>query len=181
MVASASRTRPVVELDGAADVDAAGIDLVRDAAHPALEHGAQARQAARLADRGEEDFFLELDVIVPDDGNLEFFARSEVREDARLAHPGDLGQQADGQPLEALVGRQSQRRLDDRGARLQPLLQGTGRSAKGGGVVHGVCRDKPAFVGVPPVSSATRKVGRAKKSNGRSILQTSAPHANPTP
>ena len=50
---SASRTGPgpVVELDRAADVDAARVDLDRDAPHPAVEQRAQARQAARLAHR----------------------------------------------------------------------------------------------------------------------------------
>ena len=46
---SASRTGPgpVVELDRAADVDAARVDLDRDALHPAVEQRAQPRQAAR--------------------------------------------------------------------------------------------------------------------------------------
>ena len=45
----AHRAGAVVELDRAADVDAAGVDLDRDAAHPAVEQRAQPRQAARRA------------------------------------------------------------------------------------------------------------------------------------
>ena len=44
----AHRAGPVVELDRAADVDAARVDLDRDALDPALEQRPQPRQAARL-------------------------------------------------------------------------------------------------------------------------------------
>src|SRR5882724_8780037 len=80
----AHRPRAVVELDRAADIDAAGIDLHRDPAYPALEERAQPRQATRLGHRGCEYFFFEARVVLADDRDLQLLARAKVGEDARL-------------------------------------------------------------------------------------------------
>ena len=101
--ASASRTGPgpVVELDRAADVDAARVDLDRGALHPVGEH-ARAGAAGRAApQRGVEHFLLEARVVLADHRDLQFLARAEVGEHARLAHLRDLGQRADRQALQA--------------------------------------------------------------------------------
>ena len=124
MSTRASRTGPgpVVELDRAADIDAARVDLDRDPLQPAVEQRAQPRQAARRRHRRAEHLFLELGVVLADDRDLQLLARAEVGEDARLAHPGDLGQGADRQPFEADVRRERERGVDDRGARLRPFI-----------------------------------------------------------
>ena len=70
----AHRPGPVIELDRAADVDAARIHLHRNPAHPALEQRAQPRQAARLADGGEEHLFLEAGVVFADHRDLQLLA-----------------------------------------------------------------------------------------------------------
>ena len=120
----AHRARPVVELHRAADVDAARIDFDRGALHPVGEHGAQARQAARLLQRRVEHLFLEALVVLADHRDLQFLARAEVGEHARLAHLRDLGQRADGQAFQADLRGQAQRRVDDGGLGLLAFLQG---------------------------------------------------------
>ena len=55
----AHRARPVLELDRAADVDAARVDFDRGALHPVVEHRAQSRQAARRRHGRVEHLFLE--------------------------------------------------------------------------------------------------------------------------
>src|ERR1035438_9655467 len=73
----AHRARPVVELDGAADVDAARIDLDGDALEPAIEESMQARQAARLTHRRAKDLVLEARVVLAYDRDLQLLARAE--------------------------------------------------------------------------------------------------------
>ena len=133
----AHRAGPVVELDRAADVDAARVDLHRDAPHPALEQRAQPRQAARLVHGGEEHLFLEARVVLADHGDLQFLARAEVREDARLAHLRHLGQRADRQALQPHVRGQAERRVQDGGARLLALVQGLRRGRAAAAVAGG--------------------------------------------
>ena len=50
------------------------------------------RQPARLEKRRHEDFLFEPVVVLADDRDLQFLARTEVGEDARLAHLRDFGQ-----------------------------------------------------------------------------------------
>jgi hypothetical protein len=64
-------------------------------------------------------------------GNLQFLARAEVRKDARLAHARGYGQRAYGQALEPGLGRQMQRRIEDVGLGLLPLVQTTRFAAQG--------------------------------------------------
>ena len=88
------------------------------------EQRAQARQAARLLHGRVEDLFLETRVVFADHGDLQFLARAEMGEHARLAHLGDFGQGADGQAFQADLRGQAQRRIDDGGLGLLALLQG---------------------------------------------------------
>ena len=135
----AHRAGTVVELDRAADIDAAGVDLDRDSAHPALEQGAQPRQAARRAHRGPEHLVLELRVVLADDRDLQLLARAEVGEHARLAHAGHLGQGADRQSLEADMRGERERRVENGGACLAAFHERADRrrisGAVGGGIV----------------------------------------------
>ena len=75
----ANRAGPVVVLDRAADVDAAGGDFDADLLDPAGVHGLQARQAARLLHGRVEHFLLEAVVVQLDHFDLQprFFARRE--------------------------------------------------------------------------------------------------------
>ena len=155
----AHRAGPVVELHRAADVDAARVHLHRHAAQPALEQRTQPRLAARFLDGREEHLFLEACVVFANDGDLKFLARTEVGEDAGLAHHRDFGQRADGQTLQPHVRGQAECSLQDRGARLLALLQGLGqRPRRGSGLGDGF-------------GGQTHKM--QLNTNVRSILQTS--------
>jgi len=120
----AHRPGAVVEFDGAADVQAPRIDLDGGPVHPVAKQRSQPRQAARLLHRRIEHLLLEARVVLVDDGDLEFLARAEVGEHARLAHAGGFGQRADRQPFQADLRRQRQRGVDDGGLGLLPLVQG---------------------------------------------------------
>jgi hypothetical protein len=155
----AHRAGPVVEFHRAADVDAARVHLHRHTAQPALEQRTQPRLAARLLDGGEEHLFLEARVVLANDGDLQFLARTEVREDAGLAHLRDLGQRADGQALQPHVRGQAERGFQDRGACLLALVQDLGqRPRRGGGLGDGW---------------GGQAQGTRLNTNVRSILQTS--------
>ena len=78
----AHRAGPVVELDRAADVDAARVDFDRGALHPVVKQRPQARQAARLAHGGVEHLVLEARVVFTDDRDLQFLARAKMGEHA---------------------------------------------------------------------------------------------------
>ena len=138
--ASASRTGPgpVVELDRAADVDAARVDLDRHAPHPALEQRAQPRQAARLAHRRANT----------SSSNFAWYSRmTEICSSSRepkWANTPDLlmlrhlGQRADRQALEAHVRRQRRaRRRGWRRASAGPSAAGA-RRRLGGPAAPGV-------------------------------------------
>ena len=71
----AHRAGPVVELDRAADVDAARIDFDRHALHPVVEQRAQARQAARLRTAWREETPLFEAVVVLADHRDPQFSR----------------------------------------------------------------------------------------------------------
>jgi hypothetical protein len=117
----------VVEFGSATDVDAARVDLGRGALHPVGEHGAKARKAARRRERRKEHFLLETCVILAHHRDLQFLARTEVGEDARLAHLGDFGHRADRQAFEPDLRRQCQCGIDDHGLGLLAFLGGAGR------------------------------------------------------
>ena len=128
----AHRPGPVVELDRAADVDAARVDLDRHPPQPALEQRAQPRQAARRAHRRAEHLFLELGVVLADDRDLQLLARAEMGEHARLAHPGHLGQRADRQAFEARCARPAPSAASRIAARVcWPFMQRLGRCGVG--------------------------------------------------
>ena len=134
----AHRAGAVVEFDRATDIDAAGVDLDRDAADPAVEQRAQPRQAARRLHRRAEDLVLELGVVLADDRDLQLLARAEVGEDARLAHAGHFGQGADREPFEADVRRERERCVENGGARLLALHERARGRRLGGMVGAGV-------------------------------------------
>ena len=129
IVTSASRTGPgpVVELDRAADVDAAGVDLGRDAAHPALEQRAQPRQPARLAQRRRKT----------SSSNLAWYSRTtEICSSSRepkWANTPDLlisvtsASAPIDSPSRPMCDASSERRVEDGGARLPALHQRLGR------------------------------------------------------
>jgi hypothetical protein len=121
--ASASRAGAVVELDRAADEDAARVQLGAGVAHPVLEQGAHPRQPARLAHGGREDLGLEAAVVLAHHGDLQLLARAEVGEHARLALAHGLGQGADGQALQPHARGHAQGNGHDLGARLLALGQ----------------------------------------------------------
>ncbi|CAN0623427.1 protein of unknown function [Burkholderia multivorans] len=110
--------RPVVVLDGPADVDAPGRHLLDALLYPAGQHRPQARQAARLAQARKEHLVLETMVILADDFHLQILARSEVREHAALAHLHPLGQKADRQTFQPVTAGKVQRSFKDCGTRL---------------------------------------------------------------
>ena len=119
----AHRPGPVVELDRAADVDAAGVDLDRDAPQPALEQRAQARQPARRSAAPGGRPRPRTRVVLAHDRDLQLLARAEMGEHARLAHARHLGQPADRQALEADLRGERQRRIENGGARLLPFQE----------------------------------------------------------
>ena len=129
----ADRSGAVVELDRAADVDAARVDLDRDATHPAVEQRAQPRQAALGLHGRHEDLVLELGVILGDDRDLQLLARAEVGENTRLAHPRHLGEGADRQSLEADLRCQAERCVENRGPGLLAFEERTRRRGLGAG------------------------------------------------
>ena len=151
----------VVEFDGAADVDAARVDLDGGALHPVAEQRAQARQPTCLVHRGEENLVLEARVVFADDGDLQFLARAEVREHARLAHLRHFSERADGQPFEADLRGQAQRGVHDRGLGLLALVQRP-PFARAAGRLDGQFSDGHG-------------VFTRNKTNGRSILHETAP------
>jgi hypothetical protein len=90
-----------------------------------------------------EDFVGEPLVVLAHHRDLQFLARAEVGEHARLAHVHQLGQRADRQAFEPVVRRQAERHVEDRGPRLPPLGQrprggsGDGRFGQGRNKTNG--------------------------------------------
>jgi hypothetical protein len=143
----AHRARAVVEFGSAADVDAAGVDLDRDALEPAVEQRAQPRQPARHRHRRLEHLFGKFGVVLAHHRDLQLLARAEVGEHARLAHLGDLGHGADRQALEPDLRGQRQCGIDDHGLGLLALLGGAGRLGGNGIDGHrGTSRQKRTVV-----------------------------------
>ena len=128
----ADGTGTVVVFDRAADVDATQRDFHRDLLDPAREHPFQARQAAWFLDGGIEHILLEAVVIQPHDLDLQVLAGAEVGEDAGLAHLHLFGQQADGQPFQAVTAGQFQRHIQDGGTGLLTLAQILGPGGRSG-------------------------------------------------
>jgi hypothetical protein len=85
---------------------------------------------------GKEHFLLEAHVVFAHHRDLQFLARAEVGEHARLAHLGDLGHRADRQAFEPDLRGQCQRGIDDGGLGLLALLGGPGRLGGNGGGGH---------------------------------------------
>jgi hypothetical protein len=125
----AHRARPVVEFHGAADVEAARIDFERGALHPVVEQRRQARQAARLLQRREEDLFFKAHVVFADDRDLQLLARAEMGEHAGLAHAHDLGQRAYAQAFQPDLRGQAQGRIHDGRLGLLAFLLAFGHGA----------------------------------------------------
>src|SRR5205085_9414457 len=134
--------RTVVELDRAADVDAARVDLDRDAAHPAIEQRPQPWQPALGGERWPEHLFLELAVVLADDRDLQLLARAEVGEDARLAHPGLFGERADREALEADARGKRERSVENGGTRLLPLEERPHRRRSRGRIAGAVVGER---------------------------------------
>ena len=109
----AHRAAAVVKFNRAADVDAARIDLGRGLHHPVVKEGLQAGQATAFFHGRVKNTGLKAVVVLADDGNLQFFARTKVGEHARLAHARDFGHGANGQALQADLRGQAQGRVDD--------------------------------------------------------------------
>ena len=123
------RARPVVKFDRAADVDAARINFDRSAVHPVMKHGLQARQATRLRQHRKENLFFKAGVVFTHHGNLQFFTRTKVGKNARLAHMHDLGQRANAQALQANLRRQAERRINNGRLGLLAFLRAFRRSS----------------------------------------------------
>ena len=120
-------TAAIVELNGAADVDATRIKLDCGTLHPVIEQGTQPGHAARLVEAGKENLLLETSMVFMHHGDLQLLARAEMGEHARLAHAGELGDRTDGQAFQPHVRGQVQGRLDDGILGLLALLQGPAR------------------------------------------------------
>ena len=162
---SASRTGPgpVVELDRAADVDAARVDLDRHAPHPALEQRAQARQAARLAHRRAEHLFLELRVVLADR------PRSAVPRASRSGRTRPTCSSASPRPARRSTGLRGPcarpgraRRRGSRRGSAGPSSAALGAAASAGGA-SSVSEARESKAGGPTQRSA--------KTNDRAILQ----------
>src|SRR5690606_8112965 len=125
-------TRPVVVFGGARDPDAAARGLDGGPFEPAAEDRAQARQPALLLPRRNEHLVDEPPLVRLEHRDLQVLARTEVREHAALGHLHALGERPDRQALEAVAGRQLERRLDDGRARLLALAQCARGSPAGG-------------------------------------------------
>ena len=72
----------VLELNGTADVDTAGVELNGGALHPVIKQRTQTRQAARCLHGGQEHLLLKTLVVFADHGNLQLFARTKMRKNA---------------------------------------------------------------------------------------------------
>ena len=81
--------------------------------------------------RRVEHLLLEALVVFAHHGDLQFLARAEVGEDARLAHLRDFGQRADRQAFQADLRGQAQGRVDDGRLGLLALLQGLALAGAG--------------------------------------------------
>src|SRR5690606_27062828 len=99
-----------------------------------------------------EDLLLETRVVLAHHRNLQLLSRTEMRKDARFAHVHEVGQRADGQPLEAVLRGKGQGGIDDGGLGLLALRLGF--DPAGGGIAHGGERGRC----------------RPKETNGRAIL-----------
>ena len=79
-----------------------------------LEHRAHAGLAAGLAERGQHDLLQEQASSLFDDGDLEGFLGTKVREQAALGQPGCLGEAADRESGDADQVRELERSRQDR-------------------------------------------------------------------
>lgn len=109
----------VVELDRAADVDAARVQLDGGALHPVVEQGAQTGQPALGLQRGIEHLLLEAVVVLADHGNLQLFAGAEMGKHTGFAHLRGFGQATDRQAFQPVVHGQLQGHIHDVGLGLQ--------------------------------------------------------------
>src|SRR5262245_21008434 len=117
--AIADRPGLIVELDGGAEHDAAPGKLRRlGPVEPVGERRAQPRHPARLRQGGDEHRLAELLAPALEHRELQLLARAEMREQARLRHPGRRGERADREALEPELARDPHGLVEDRGARL---------------------------------------------------------------
>ena len=78
-----------------------------------MKQTAQTWQATRVLQGRLEHLQLKALVVFTNHRNLQFFTRTKMREDARLAHLHDLGQGTNAQAFQANLGGQAQRRIDN--------------------------------------------------------------------
>jgi len=86
-----------------------------------IEPFAEARRAARRAQRGGHDGVLEAARGGFEDGDLQIFLRAEMRKEAALRKAELACQAADAEPLEACATRLAEREVEDALARLVPF------------------------------------------------------------
>src|SRR5581483_2516890 len=123
--ALAHRARAIVVLgrrgeDGAA---AGNVLPALEPGEPALEDGAQARQAGRLRHRRAEHRLLEARLRALERLHLQVLLRPEVREQPALRHAERGGEGADREAFQAALAGERQRLVEDRRARALALAQ----------------------------------------------------------
>jgi len=134
----ANRSWPVIELRRGRMHRAA---VRQAAAHgpvdPVGEERAQARQSAPRLERGQEYGLGESRRPGLDGRDLQFFARTEMGEQAALRQPGAFGQRADRQLLEAAFAGLCQCGVEDCGTRIVALAHDR-NSTNGRAICQGV-------------------------------------------
>jgi hypothetical protein len=103
--AVADGTAAAVEFErGGGEETAAGEELLLDVRKPAVEQIPQTGQAFGRGQRGARDLIYKNLAGGFDGGQLQVFFRTEVGEEAALAHAEFFGETADGEALEAFDG-----------------------------------------------------------------------------
>src|SRR5258706_7451181 len=105
----AYRPGPIVVLHGSRNEHAAAFDFDAAAVDPARIHGLQPGETAWLLQAWKENVFDETPLVLFQHGDLQILARAEVREHAALRHLEALGNEPDGQALQAGTPRQLER------------------------------------------------------------------------
>ena len=113
--AVAHRAWSVVELGrGRGEEAAAGEHLALGVVDHVVAQGPDARKSLRRLAGGIDDLLAKERCGVVDGGQLQLLLRAKVGEETALAQPVRLGEPADGQRLEALLGSQLRRARQDR-------------------------------------------------------------------
>jgi hypothetical protein len=103
----------IVKFSSAADVQTPRVDFCAGSLHPVMKQTAQAWQATRMLQSGFKHLDFKTMVVFPNDGDLQLFAGTKMREHARLAHLHDFSQCANAQTFQANLGGQAESRIDN--------------------------------------------------------------------